>query len=294
MTNPDFSRLYVVTVNWEKPGDTIECVRSVLQGGFPVEQVLVIDNGSHDDSIALIKAAFPQLTLVTLGANQGFAGGYNTGIIKALDAGAENVFILNNDTIIDQKTIPLLMKADWDICVPKIFFYHDPERIWAAGAAWRRFPPMVVMRGYSKYDRSRYQTPVVLEYATACALLIRRDVLEKTGGFDPLFENYHEDYDFAYRARQAGFQIGFVPDAHVWHKVSRSLGPASPRRWWYLGRNSVLFYRKDGRFSNLELGSFLAWFTVRECLKLNGRYLLSFWAGVRAGMRMVSHGNREM
>jgi len=152
----------------------------------------------------------------------------------------------------------------------------------------------VTMRGYQKPDNATYDRSVALDYATACALMVRRRVLEQTKGFDPLFVNYHEDYDFAFRARQAGFRIGYVPEARVWHKVSRSLGQASPLLWWYLGRNSVLFYRKDGRFPAWTLEVFLVWFSLREMVKLNLGRLPDFWAGVREGRKLVKHGTREL
>jgi GT2 family glycosyltransferase len=270
--------------------DTIECIQSVLRGGFPTNQVIVIDNGSLDGSFEQIYLRCPEVVLQRLPKNLGFAGGYNFGIEIALTAGAEQVFLLNNDTIIEQDTIQILMSSDCDVAVPKIYFHSEPNRIWSAGARWRHFPPMVVMRGYNKPDSSRYNVPVNLEYTTACALMVRREVIEQVGSFDPEFENYHEDYDFAYRVRAAGFKIGYIPNARVWHKVTQSLGLASTRFWWYLGRNSVLFYRKDNRFPVWNLTTYLAWITLRELLKMNFLQLKEFWRGVQVGKEWVKDG----
>ena len=226
--------------------------------------------------------------------NRGFTGGYNYGIELALKSGASKIFLLNNDTILDKDTIPLLLDSNWDVSVPKIYFYDNPELIWAAGARWRHFPPMVTMRGYKQPDNQRYDKPIPLQYATACAIMIRRIVFEQVGGFDSEYENYQEDYDFTYRVRDAGFTIGYIPNAKVWHKVSMSLGAQSRKKWWYLGRNSVLFYRKDKRFPFWVLPCFLAWITVRESLKLNFRNIPDFWKGVQVGIKWVKHGNSRM
>lgn len=292
---PEFySGMFVVIVNWQRPQETIECIQSILNGGLPADRVLVVDNGSKDDSLTQIRRAYPTIQVSSMQENNGFTGGYNYGIQLALLSGAEKIFVLNNDALINEYTIPTLMETDWDVAVPKIYYYGDVDRIWSAGAYWRRFPPMVVIRGYREFDNSRFDQPVPLEYATGCALLIRRQVFEQVGMFDPQFENYYEDYDFCYRVRKAGFQIGYVPEAQVWHKVSLTLGITSPRFWWYLGRNSVLFYRKDGRFPFWMLSIVLLWISLREISSFNYNRLIDFWNGVGAGWKVVKYGNSEM
>jgi GT2 family glycosyltransferase len=287
MSHLDFTGLKVVIVNWCKPVDTIECIQSLVKNGIPADHILVIDNGSIDDSFNQIKKTCPEIEIHKMNENMGFTGGYNIGIELALKAGASKIFILNNDTIVDKDTVPILLASDWDVSVPKIYFYDNPKRIWSAGAHWRRFPPMIIMRGYQQLDNPRYDKLIPLEYMTACAIMVRREVIEHVGGFDEEFENYQEDYDFAYRVRAAGFNIGYIPNARVWHKESTSLGALSLQKWWYLGRNSVLFYRKDKRFPVWDLSFFLAWVTLRELLKMNLPQLIEFWRGVKIGKEWI-------
>jgi GT2 family glycosyltransferase len=294
MSDLDFIGLKIVIVNWCSPGDTIDCVHSLLQANIPINHVLVIDNGSTDDSTDRISKAFPGIDIQRLIANQGFAGGYNFGIELALQSGADKILILNNDTIVGPDMVQILMVSKWDVCVPKIYYYDNPGVIWSAGAQWRRFPPMVIMRGYQKRDNSRYDRAIELNYATACALLVRREIFEQVGMFDPQYESYFEDYDFMYRVHETGFRIGYVPEAKVWHKVSQSLGENSPQRLWYLGRNSILFYRKDKRFSSWALYCFLLWVAIREILKLNFRQLFYFWRGILDGFKWLKYGTRRM
>lgn len=294
MNNHDFKDLQVVIVNWCRSADTIECINSILRSHCSVNNILVIDNGSSDDSISQIAGEFPEINIMSLSKNLGFAGGFNHGIKAALKTDATKIMILNNDTIVDQDTLPQLLLSKWDISVPKIYFNDQPMKIWSAGADWRRFPPMVVMRGYQQYDNERYEKSCELEYATGCALMINRIVFETIGYFDEQYINYFEDYDFIFRARKAGFHIGYIPEAKVWHKVAQSMGIESAQRLRFMGRNSVLFYRNNQRFSIWMYFSYLIWVSIRELLKFNFQQIRQFWMGVFDGMKWLEHGNSSM
>ena len=276
----------VVIVNWERAQDTIECIQSVMQSHKVTVSVLVVDNGSRDDSVDQIRHLCPDAELICLPTNLGFAGGFNTGIEHFMGSDAEYVFLLNNDTVIFPDTIHALVLAmqGCDVAVPKILFHDSPGRIWAAGARWRFFPPSVIMIGYERRDGPQYNVPRSLDYATGCALMLNRQVVEKVGGFDPDYQNYQEDYDLCYRIRAAGYRIGYVPTARLLHKVSMTLGEGSPQKWRLLGRNTVLFYRKHNRFPSWMLWSFLIWVSVRETLKRQPAALPDFWRGVREGL----------
>lgn len=284
--------VWVVIANWNRPQDTIECMRSVLASNAVRVRVSIVDNGSSDDSIQQITHACLDTTLLPLPENLGFAGGYNAGIKQALEAGAENILVLNNDTMVEPNSISALLGSSWDVAVPKILFHGQPTRIWAAGARWRRVPPSIVMRGYGIIGQggaegTAWNQPRALDYATGCALLVRRHVFEMVGGFDTIFESYMEDYDFCFRVRAAGLSIGYVPAARIYHKVARTLGLKSPRWWQLMGRNTVLFYRKDNRFPGWMLWSFLAWMFPREIVKGNAARLPDFWRGAREGIELL-------
>jgi hypothetical protein len=283
--------VYVVIPNWERPDDTVACVRSVEANGYGNVRVLVVDNGSSDSSVESISAACPDVEWLVLEENLGFAGGSNAGIRYARQEGADYILLLNNDTIVMPGTLRALVRAldenpGWSIAVPKICFYDEPRRIWAAGCRWRRFPPQVKMIGFGKPDAPRYNCRRELSYATGCALLMSRSVLEDVGGFNPQFRSYQEDYDFCYRAREAGHHLLYVPQAEVLHKVAQSLGEASPTRWRYLGRNNVLFYRPGERFSWTTLFCSTVWTVVRESVKGNTATIPAFCQGVLEGVRM--------
>jgi GT2 family glycosyltransferase len=285
----------VVIANWERSQDTIECIRSVMQSQNVAISVLVVDNGSRDDSVDQIKQLFPDIELIQLSTNLGFAGGYNAGIKQFLVSDAEYIFLLNNDTIIFPDTIHALVMAmqEWDVVVPKILFHDSPNLVWSAGARWRIFPPSVIMIGYKKKDSPQYNLSFSLDYATGCALMLKRQVVETVGCFDPDYQSYQEDYDFCYRIRAAGFSIGYLPTAHLLHKVSMTLGEGSPQKWRLMGRSTVLFYRKHNRFSPWMLWSFLIWVSIRESLKRQPIVLRDFWSGIREGLVALKSGKLE-
>jgi GT2 family glycosyltransferase len=287
--------IQVVIVNWERSHDTIECIQSVMQSHGVAVSILVVDNGSRDDSVDRIKHKCPEAELILLPTNLGFAGGYNAGIEYFLASDAEYIFMLNNDTVIFPDTIHTLVVAmqEYDVTVPKILFHDSPSQVWAAGARWRSFPPSVVMIGYERRDRPKYNVPRPLDYATGCALMLKRQVIESVGDFDLDYQNYQEDYDLCYRIRAAGFRIGYVPTASLLHKVSMTLGEGSPQKWRLLGRNTVLFYRKHNRFPSWMLWSFLIWVSIRETLKRQSTELPDFWRGVREGLATLKRGKLE-
>jgi GT2 family glycosyltransferase len=295
MTNPS---VHVVILNWERAHDTLACVRSVRASDYEDLRLLVVDNGSTDNSVQEISAAFPDAELLALPENSGFAGGNNAGIAHVVPHAPDLILLLNNDTVVEPNAISELVQSlvqdeRWSIAVPKICYHDNPQRIWAAGCRWRRFPPRVTMIGLDQIDGPKYHHARELSYATGCALLARREVFEETQGFDPRFVNYHEDYDFCYRARQASFRLTYVPQATVLHKVSQSLGQDHSARWYYLGRNNVLFYRPGERFPWWALLSFLIWGTLREVKNGHLKLLPAFWRGVRDGFAALREGAAE-
>src|SRR5688572_13158338 len=98
--------IFVILLNWNGKNDTLECLASLQKVTTP-HFIVVVDNGSTDDSVEAIKEAFPSVTLLQNETNLGYAGGNNRGISYALDKGATHLLILNNDTIVD----PLFLEA---------------------------------------------------------------------------------------------------------------------------------------------------------------------------------------
>jgi hypothetical protein len=263
-----------------------------------------VDNGSTDGSRQAIRAAFPAVEMIANEDNLGFARGSNMGIEHALQQGADYVLLLNNDTLADARLLSELVavgESDPQIgmLVPKIYYHGGkrcPEpaeggRLWSAGARWRRFPPRVTIIGFGQKDGAAYSVQREVDFATGCAMLVKREVFERVGLFDPAFFMYHEDYDFSARVRRGGYRIVYVPQAVVWHKVSASTGEESPLKWYYLGKYIAPFYFKHCRLPRLSLALFALWVLARETVKGNARHLGAYVRGLRDGWREFAAKN---
>jgi len=225
--------VYVVILNWNLPWDTIACVESVQAGAPSGVEIVVVDNGSTDDSLVLFQDRLgDQVTILATAENLGFAGGVNVGIEHAISEGAQSVLLLNNDTIVEPGMIRHLVRAasqsaNVGIVGPIIYYYDQPELIWRFGDREYRGLPVPIRLS----DRAIVEAagaPFSADYVTACGMLVRREVFEAIGLFDTRFFFYFEDADFCRRARLAGFGIWCAPRAKMWHKVSLSARKAKP------------------------------------------------------------------
>ena len=286
--NADPPPVTAVILNWNRPQDTLNCLRSLSETAYPALDIIVVDNGSTDDSVTTLSSTLPDVTLLVNERNLGYAAGNNVGIAHALRGPAAFVLVINNDAVVEQAAVVELVRAAGrqpraGALVPKILYASEPDRIWAAGARWARFPPRVKLVGLNAPDLPRFDQPRELAYATGCAWLLSRPALEELGGFDPAYFMYQEDYDFCYRLGVAGYTLHYVPAARVRHAVSAGLGSFSPQWWYQWSRSVVRFYRVENRFPAHWLGLFVTWVLMRELVKGNLWFIPSFFRGLRDG-----------
>ena len=220
---------YIVIVNWNGLQDTLECLSSLTKIESKNVVVVVVDNGSADDSVNAIRHAYPKTVLVETGKNLRFSGGSNVGIRLALERGAEQIMLLNNDTVVDPQLLALLTSRlqsspDIGVVAPKILYSADPTRIWYAGGEISMWTGTMRHVGIRKEDSGLFDKPGETEYASGCCFLVRRETVQHVGLLDEAYFMYTEDADWCLRARRAGYQIFFEPRARVWHKVSVSAG----------------------------------------------------------------------
>ena len=241
--------IYPIIVNWNLASETIPCIQSLLTAGAPAGQIIVVDNGSQDDSVAQLTACFgDQIRLISHPTNLGFAGGNNIGIEVALQAGAEWVLLVNNDTVVDATFLQELGQAigqhpECQIIGPLILYFSEPNRIWSLGD--RLVPGTLITRRLWHDEAVPDTLPpfMAVDFLNACCMLIHRTVFEKIGLLDATYFMYAEDADFCWRARQAGIKLGCATTARIWHKVSRSTGIYHPQtRYWRIN-NQIRVYR---------------------------------------------------
>ncbi|MEN6479919.1 MAG: glycosyltransferase family 2 protein [Anaerolineales bacterium] len=238
MTSP---LVVAVVLNWNLPEDTIRCVRSLLTGDYAALRVLIVDNGSSDDSLAIFARELPAISVLAMGMNRFYAGGNNAGIAEALRWDAEWVLVLNNDTVAAPDMLSRLVEAGIRCgaaaVAPLIYRLDAPDTVWDAGTVWPRWRPL-----------PRRATPQASAYpvdlATGCALLLRRDALDRVGALDERYVMYYEDADLCLRLRQAGECVVVEPQARLWHAAGQSAALASVRSARQWAHYRLRFYRQ--------------------------------------------------
>ena len=251
--------VYTVIVNWNGKKDTDVCLASLARADTRNVKfhVLVVDNGSSDDSVQYLQKKYPWVTVLPTGANLGFTGGNNVGIKYALSHGADFIWLLNNDTFVDKAVLSMVDQFDdpkVGICGSKIYFaprhefhadrYTENERgrvFWYAGGLvdWQNM--YASHRGVDEVDHGQYDKTIETPFITGCSMMIRRRVFERVGLLDDRYYLYLEDLDFCLRARQAGFTLLYVPTSVLWHiNAGSSARPGNPLHEYYITRNRLL------------------------------------------------------
>lgn len=239
----------VILLNWNGWRDTIECLRSLEGLDYPSCELVVVDNGSTDDSVARIGEAYPDIALIEAGGNLGFAGGNNLGTRYALQQGAEYVWLLNNDTVADPRALTAMVEvAEEDPkigAVGSVIYYMDePERVqaWGAGrvSLWWGIP--------------RYQENPVpwrsLHYITGASLLMKREALREVGLLDEgFFPIYWEDAEFGFRLRKAGWSLAVAEDSRIWHRESTTMNKNTVSKDVHWNASAARFFRKHSRIA---------------------------------------------
>ena len=208
-TSPVHPQVTILVLNWNLPVETIACVESLLVGDYSYRRIAVIDNGSTDNSVTLLRDHLgARATILQVPENLYYAGGNNVGLRWALDAGADWVMVLNNDTIVAPDMVSLLVRAgaaspDVGIVGPTIYWGDQASptvrrsdsrrKIWAMGSS----PPLVAalsLRLWQERDRSRPIQPSLQRgLAVGCCMMINRQALARVGLFHPAYRMYYED-----------------------------------------------------------------------------------------------------
>jgi len=234
----------VVVVNWNNENDTAECLESLSEQTYDDFCVIVVDNGSKQDSIDYLLDRFDWPIYCLNDKNLGATGGYNTGIREALNRDSEHVLLLNNDTAVDPAFLADLansldnLPSDAGVVEPAIHTY-ETGKLWAAGADVNPYTGATKHR----YENPPYENAVRTDYAVAAAALIHTDVFEDVGLIDSDFFIYYDEPEFCARAQEAGWGIWYVPVSGVAHKENNDYTHASFHDYYFI-RNRWLFIRK--------------------------------------------------
>jgi GT2 family glycosyltransferase len=229
----DDPRVNVVIAN-RNGGKLIEnCLRSLLGTEFSSFDITVVDNASSDGSPEMVVARFPEVKLIRLSRNLGYAAANNIGI-RAVHG--EYLVLLNSDTQVEPDWLAHLMQAaertpDAASLQPKILFLERRNVLNSAGNEIH-IAGFGVCRGIGTLDVGQYDDIASVGYASGACMMIRRDALREVGLLDELFFAYGEDKDWGWRARMCGYRSLYVPAARVYHRWSAVLGRSSVKMYY--------------------------------------------------------------
>lgn len=251
--------IFAIIVNWNGKDDTLACLASLkkIRKEGNTFSVIVVDNGSTNDSVDAIRKDHPWVTVLEAKKNLGFTGGNNFGIPYALEHGADLIWFLNNDTVVDLNVLSfahVFQDPHVGAAGSKIYFapgheYHiDRYRksdlgnvLWYAGGLidWQNI--YASHRGVDEVDHGQYDTIEETPFITGCSFVVRKEAIQKTGVFDDRFYLYLEDLDWNLRIQKAGWKTMYVPTSVVWHVNAGSSGkPGNPVHEYYFTRNRLL------------------------------------------------------
>lgn len=225
--------LGIVTLNWNGYDDTIECIQSIIQSDYQDCKVYLVDNCSSDGSQDKLRTYISsngltnKITIIQNNENLGFSIGSNIGIKVALEENCDYIWLLNNDTVIQENAITKLVNSikttDAMIVTPKIAYYSDKNVIWNCGGKISRL-------GFRKYyyaDQPTDNCPDTnfkITFVTNCASLFQADYFKKYGYLSERFFFGEEDFEMSLRNLKYNVKMCCVPNAVIYHKVSRSIG----------------------------------------------------------------------
>jgi GT2 family glycosyltransferase len=238
------STVSAIIVNWNGKHLLPECLNSLHEQTRPVDEILVVDNGSCDGSQALIRERYPEVTLIELSENKGFSIANNIGIRRAT---GDYLALLNNDSVLDPNWTESMVSAlDADAslgsCACKILFYDHRNTIDAAG--------IEVLTSGGGANRGLFEDASLFEHsarifgACAGAAMYRSSMFHDIGLFDEDLYIYFEDVDLSFRAQLAGYDCLYVPCAVAYHHHSAS-SVRFGKKYYYLTRNRLLVVVKN-------------------------------------------------
>ncbi len=230
----------IVVLNWNGKDVIFECLDSLLQQTYRPFEIVLVDNGSTDGSLEMIRERYgASLVIVASKTNVGFAEGCNVGIRASK---GEFIALVNSDATMEPSWLAEMVKGIQEpsvgMCASKIYYYGKKGLIENTGQTITR-DALGRTRGRLEKDEGQYDSVTEVFCPSGCAGLYRRDMMEKIGLFDGLFFAYADDIDVGLRGRLLGYQCHYIPTAVAYHKLSASFGLLSSFKAYLVERNRL-------------------------------------------------------
>lgn len=234
-----FPKVSIIIVNWNRLNDTLECIESVLKLDYPNFEVIIVDNGSTDESVPVIRKVYPKVILIENKENLGYTGGNNIGMNYAVQNSTAYIWLLNNDTIVEATTLSRLVEigegsSKVGIISPVIYYYDNPQKIQFCGSYADWADHKIVY----PQDRTLYVHNDFIKGENVClwgtALLIKTEAVNRIGYLNDKFYAYWEDTEYSIRSNKAGFRNELALNAKIYHKTYKE---RQPYYYYFMARN---------------------------------------------------------
>lgn len=216
------SNTAIVVLNWNGEEDSLSCIDAMKKQTIQ-HTIIAVDNNSTDNFCKIVEERYPEIILLKNKKNLGFAGGVNTGIRYAIEAGFEYVALINNDATPDPTWLEELLKltnhSKIGIVTGKLL--KTDGTIDSTGDMYTSWG-LPYPRGRGELDQQQYDLEEEVFGATGGASLYRTKMLKEIGLFDEFFFAYYEDVDLSFRAQLAGWKVLYTPKAIAYHKIGAS------------------------------------------------------------------------
>jgi GT2 family glycosyltransferase len=243
----------VIILNFNGRDLLRKCLQSVFKTEYPNYEVIVVDNGSTDESCVVVEREFPHVQLIRSHENCGYSEGNNIGI---LNSRGEFMVLLNNDTVVNpewlSELVPEAERNPEYFYQPKILFVGS-DRINSAGNCVQLFG-FAFPRGLGEVDVGQYDGKCEVSYASGACVLASRRLVEDVGFLDEGFFTFYEDVNWGWRALMRGYKTIYVPSAVIYHKWGSSWGRLmSSRKFFLIERSRVASVLRNYSFRTLVI-----------------------------------------
>ncbi len=279
-------KVSIITVNYKQRAITCELLDTIAALSYPNLETIIVDNAQESNDEHIYRIHLPDVKVINVPENIGFAGGNNQGIQQAT---GDYIFLLNNDTEIHEGLIESLLDS----------FKHN-ERIGAISPILKYFdtPDKIQFAGFTEVNTLTGRNDLIQEqpndllvdtaYFHGAAVMIPRQVIETCGLMPEEYFLYYEELDWSRIIKEKGFALKVRTDVAVLHKESISTGKNSPLKVYYQNRNRIHFMRKSNRKSWFF---FLTFFVLMAAPKNMLQHLVKRdFKHLKAFVRAVKHG----
>tara|TARA_Y100000590_G_scaffold434432_1_gene552616 strand:- start:105 stop:938 length:834 start_codon:yes stop_codon:yes gene_type:complete len=243
----------ILVLNWNGESIISKCLNSVSLIEYDNYTVDIIDNGSTDDSLKIIKNNYPKFNIISINKNLGYAKGYNYAFDKLIDEDFDYYLLLNNDTIVNKSLLNdlsynLIKYGENNIYSPKIINSKN-NRLWFAGGYCNKYLGVTIHRGINEIENNIFYKTSESDYVPGCCMLIQKNLIDKLSGFNEIYKMYYEDVDLCYRAIEFSSECFVIEENTILHDVSSSIGYNSFKKYLLKFSSQIKFiYSNNNMF----------------------------------------------